>query len=112
MRKLAHTKTKMQISCAVASQLISTFVFCYTNSFFLKAKISSFWRDALAAQASLCQTLITHDSFVLFLSEENIVMEYLEGGSLFHYVTKNKNIPQEMFIRISLDIARVTNERQ
>ena len=35
-------------------------------------------------------------------------MEYLAGGSLFHYVTENKIIPQEMFIRISLDVAKVT----
>ena len=35
-------------------------------------------------------------------------MEYLEGGSLFHYVVKNKNIPQEKFLSISLDVAKVT----
>ena len=38
----AYAKTKTQISCAVTAQLISAFVFCYTDStIFLKPKFQA-----------------------------------------------------------------------
>ena len=55
----AYAKTKLQISCALTAQLISTFVFRFKDSTtpcLLKFKISSFSLSPVTVEACLCQT--------------------------------------------------------
>ena len=55
--------------------------------------------------------LISENQFSL-ISEQYIVMEYLDAGSLYSYVVKqkqdSKHISITQFIKISLDIAKVS----
>ena len=58
-----------------------------------------------------CILLISESKFSL-ISEQYIVMEYLDAGSLYSYVVKqkldSKHISIAQFIKISLDIAKVS----
>ena len=61
MRKpdFAYAKTKAQISCAVAAQLIQAFVFAarvVQSLFFLNSKSQAFSFFSVTVQAGLCQT--------------------------------------------------------